>query len=219
MGTQFPLHAVTPVCIVDDDVTVRDALTLLLRIEGFAPSAFADGSAFLQAVSALRPVCVLLDLQLPGQSGVGVLRTLSAMQFAAPVIVMSGHSDIATAVEAMKFGAVDFLEKPFAANAMVDRVREVVAAYRKTMAGQIEGLANFPGRHLLTGRERDVLAEVARGASNKEAGRRLGISPRTVEVHRARIMDKLGAKNAADLMRIVLSERPLRPLLPLNAVQ
>lgn len=216
MGTQFPLHAAAAVCIVDDDVSVRDALTLLLRVEGFAPSAFADGPTFLQAVPVLRPVCVMLDLHLPGQSGLGILQALSAMQFAAPVIVMSGQSDIATAVEAMKFGAVDFLEKPFAASAMTDRVREAVAAYRKTTAGQIEGLANFPGRHLLTGRERDVLAEVARGASNKEAGRRLGISPRTVEVHRARIMDKLGAKNAADLMRIVLSERPSRPPIALS---
>jgi FixJ family two-component response regulator len=213
MGWQLPFGTTTPVCIVDDDVSVRDALGLLLRIEGFAPSAFADGPAFLQGLQTLSPVSVILDLHLPGLSGLDVLRMLSAMHFTPPVIVMSGQSDIATAVEAMKFGAVDFLEKPFAASAMIDRVRQAVAVYRKATDGQIEGLANFPGRHLLTGRERDVLAQVAHGASNKEAGRRLGISPRTVEVHRARIMDKLGAKNAADLMRIVLSERSSRPLL------
>jgi FixJ family two-component response regulator len=213
MGWQLPFGTTTPVCIVDDDVSVCDALSVLLRIEGFAPSTFADGPAFLQGLQTLSPVSVILDLHLPGLSGLDVLRMLSAMHFNPPVIVMSGQSDIATAVEAMKLGAVDFLEKPFAASAMIDRVRQAVVVYRKATDGQIEGLANFPGRHLLTGRERDVLAQVAHGASNKEAGRRLGISPRTVEVHRARIMDKLGAKNAADLMRIVLSERPSRPSL------
>jgi FixJ family two-component response regulator len=213
MDWQLSCDASNSVCIVDDDIAVCDALTLLLRIEGFGPSAFTDGPSFLQALDRLRPVCVILDLHLPGLSGLGVLQRLSAMRFASPVIVMSGQSDIATVVEAMKFGAVDFLEKPFAASAMLDRVREAVVIHRKATAGKIEGLANFPGRHLLTGRERDVLVQVAHGASNKEAGRQLGISPRTVEVHRARIMEKLGAKNAADLIRIVLSERPAAPSL------
>ena len=120
---------------------------------------------------------------------------------------MSGQSDIATAVAAIKAGALDFLEKPFSANTMVDKVRDAVANYRQSMVGYADGLADFPGRRLLTGREREVLGQIARGASNKEAGRRLGISPRTIEVHRARIMAKLGARNTADLIRIVLSPR------------
>lgn len=205
MSKQLPPLPATPVCIVDDDASVRDALTLLLRVEGYVPSAFADGPAFLESLNIQNPACLILDLRLPGLDGLVILRTLAARRFAAPVIVMSGQSDISSAVEAMKFGATDFVEKPFAATVMIERVREAVNAYRNMTAAEIEGLANFPGLHLLTGRERDVLAEVAHGASNKEAGRRLGISPRTVEVHRARIMDKLGARNAADLMRIVLS--------------
>lgn len=194
------------VFIVDDDPSVRDALSLLLRIEGFAPRAFGDAGSFLEALGTRHPACVVLDVNLPDESGLRVLRELAAERAPPPVVVMSGQGDIATVVAAMKFGAVDFLQKPFAASAMADRVRAAVAAYRRTREEHIEGLADFAGRHRLTGRERDVLQQVAQGASNKEAGRRLGISPRTVEVHRARIMDKLGAKNAADLMRIVLSE-------------
>jgi hypothetical protein len=211
MGQLLALNPDSPVFIVDDDPSVRDALSLLLKIEGFSTQAFGDGGAFFEALPMGNPVCVILDLHLPGVPGLEVLRRLSDMRFAAPVFVISGQSDVAMAVEAMKLGALDFLEKPFSASVIIERVREAVMAYRRSMAGQIDEISDFPGRHLLTRRERDVLAQVARGASNKEAGRRLEISPRTIEVHRARIMDKLGARNAADLMRIVLSETPLRP--------
>ncbi len=199
--------------IADDDKSVSDALALLLRLEGFATQSFSDGHAFLDAVRLKPPACVILDLQLPGYSGLNVLRDLAEMRFAPPVIVIAGHSDIPTAVSAMKRGALDFMEKPFAAS-VADRVREAVLAYRRSADGPIPGLGDFSGRHLLTSREREVLGQVASGASNKEAGRRLGISPRTIEVHRARIMAKLGAKNAADLMRIVLSKegRPPRSM-------
>lgn len=195
-----------PVAVVDDDVTVRDALSLLLRMEGFTPHGYGEALAFIDDVKVLSPACVVLDLNLPDMSGLEVLRSLASQKITAPVIMMSGQSDIALAVEAMKNGALDFLEKPFAASAMTDRIRAAVAAHRKASDTVIEGLANFTGRHRLTGRERDVLGLLAYGASNKEAGRRLGISPRTIEVHRARIMEKLGARNSADMMRIVLSE-------------
>lgn len=208
MAAQLQADA-APVFIVDDDPSVRDALSLLLRIEGFAPCAFGDAGSFLEAFRQRQPACVILDVNLPDESGLQVLREM-ANERPPPVVVMSGHGDVATVVAAMKFGAADFLQKPFAASAMADRVREAVAAYRRNREEHIEGLADFAGRHRLTGRERDVLQQVAQGASNKEAGRRLGISPRTVEVHRARIMDKLGAKNAADLMRIVMSEETSR---------
>ena len=211
MGQLLAINQDSPIFIVDDDASVRDALTLLLQIEGFSTQAFGDGGSFLEALPIGNPVCVILDLHLPGMPGLEILRQLSDMRFAAPVFVISGQSDVAMAVEAMKLGALDFLEKPFSASVIIERVREAVMAYRRSSAGHIDGLADFPGRQLLTRRERDVLGQVARGASNKEAGRRLGISPRTIEVHRARIMDKLGARNAADLMRIVLSETQLRP--------
>ncbi|MGB3867446.1 MAG: response regulator [Xanthobacteraceae bacterium] len=206
MVAQLDFNGSAAVFIVDDDEAVREMLSLLLRIEGYETRAFADAGSFLDAVRQQQPCCIILDLNLPDESGLAVLRQLPAIHAPMPpVLVISGHGDIATAVAAMKFGAVDFLEKPFAANAMVARVRDTVAVYRRAREAHIEGLADFAGLHLLTCRERDVLLQVTRGASNKEAGRRLGISPRTVEVHRARIMDKLGARNTADLMRIVLS--------------
>lgn len=211
MGQMLPfVMQDAQVVVVDDDPSVRDALLLLLRIDGFEARAFADGESFFESLQSSTPSCVILDLQLPGRSGLAVLKQLADTRFAPPVFVISGQSDIAMAVAAMKLGAVDFLEKPFSAGAMIDRVREAVLIYRGSMVGRIDGLADFPGLALLTRRERDVLAQVAHGASNKEAGRRLGISPRTIEVHRARIMDKLGARNAADLMRIVLSHTPAR---------
>ncbi|MEW6639357.1 MAG: response regulator [Pseudomonadota bacterium] len=207
MGLKHPFVADLPVFIVDDDSSVRDALSLLLKIEGFVPRGFGDGLSFIEAVQDSLPACVVMDINLPGRTGLELLEDLFKLRFPPPVIVITGQADIAMAVAAMKSGASDVLEKPFAANVLIDRIRDVVAAHHRLTNGYIEGLANFPGRELLTSRERDVLSQVARGASNKEAGRRLGISPRTIEVHRARIMDKLGAKNAADLMRIVLSEQ------------
>jgi len=175
-------------------------------MEGFTPHTFGDAETFVETVRRLAPSCIVLDLNLPGTSGLDVLRSLTALKISAPVIMMSGQSDIALAVEAMKKGALDFLEKPFVASAMIERIRDAVTAHRNACDAAIEGLASFSGRHRLTGRERDVLGLLAYGASNKEAGRRLGISPRTIEVHRARIMEKLGARNSADMMRIVLSE-------------
>jgi two-component system response regulator FixJ len=209
MGQMLPFAIQDgPVVVVDDDPSVRDALLLLLKIDGFEATAFTDGESFLESLRSFKPSCIVLDLQLPGRSGLAVLKQLADMRFAPPVFVISGRSDIPMAVEAMKLGAADFFEKPFSAGVMIDRVREAVLNYRRSLVGGIDGLADFPGLALLTRRERDVLAQVSHGASNKEAGRRLGISPRTIEVHRARIMDKLGARNAADLMRIVLSNKP-----------
>ncbi len=204
---EIPALAGNPaVFIVDDDKSVGDALTLLLRLEGFSTQCFSDGFSFLDMVRSNAPACVILDLQLPGYDGFSVLKELAAIRFASPIIVMSGLSDVPTAVAAMKRGALDFLEKPFPASAMLERVRQAVSSYHRRIETCTNGLADFPGRQLLTSREREVLGQVANGASNKEAGRRLGISPRTVEVHRARIMTKLGARSAADLMRIVLSQ-------------
>jgi FixJ family two-component response regulator len=194
--------------IVDDDPAVRDALGVVLSLEGYNVSGFADGHSFLAAIRSDPPACIILDVHMPGRSGLDILKELNAKNFSAPVFIISGQGDIPMAVEAIKNGAFDFIEKPFDADTVVNRVREAIEAIARKQAhpGGGDMLGQFPGSELLTSREREVLNLIAGGASNKEAGRSLGISPRTIEVHRARIMEKLGAKNAADLVRIVLSE-------------
>ncbi|HUG63010.1 MAG TPA: response regulator [Methylomirabilota bacterium] len=189
--------------IVDDDPSVRDALTVVFDLEGFDARGFASGDEFLEAVDGVTPGCVLLDVHMPGRSGIEVLKALDVATFPAPVFIISGQGDIPMAVSAIKLGAVDFIEKPFDADTVVRRVKDAIAALARQDATR--DMTVFPGSEQLTPRERDVLKAITGGASNKEAGRTLGISPRTIEVHRARIMEKLGARNAADLVRIVLT--------------
>jgi two-component system response regulator FixJ len=191
--------------IVDDDPAIRDALSLVFDMEGYAVDTFDNGDAFLDAVGSTTPNCVILDVHMPGQSGIEILRRLHGTGFAVPVFVISGQGDIPMAVEAIKQGAHDFIEKPFDADTVVTRVRDAIAAVETAAAPPEHPAGAFPGAETLTPREREVLKEITAGASNKEAGRTLGISPRTIEVHRARIMEKIGARNAADLVRIVLS--------------
>jgi len=191
--------------IVDDDPAIRDALSVVFDMEGFGVDTFETGDAFLGAVGATAPDCVILDVHMPGQSGIEILRRLHKDGFQAPVFVISGQGDIPMAVEAIKQGAHDFIEKPFDADTVVTRVRDAIDAVKKAADEPAAMADDFPGADTLTPREREVLREITAGASNKEAGRALGISPRTIEVHRARIMEKLGARNAADLVRIVLT--------------
>jgi two-component system, LuxR family, response regulator FixJ len=198
------------VYVVDDDAAVRDALSVMLTLEGFQVFGFADGESFLAAVRRDRPDCIILDVHMPGRSGLDVLKELQQQRTGAvPLFIISGQGDIPMAVDAIKNGALDFIEKPFHAETLISRIREAIAVARRkafAYAGS-PPLPHFPGRDLLTPRECQVLALIANGASSKEAGRRLGISPRTIEVHRARVMEKLGAKNTIDLVHIVLSER------------
>lgn len=195
--------------VVDDDPLVLNALSVVLSREGYQVTGFGEGASFLAVAKSRIPICIILDVQMPGQSGLEILKELNAQNYPAPIFIISGIGDIPMAVEAIKSGAFDFIEKPFDATTVVTRVREAVEAWARRAQGS-EGAEmlskTFPGRDLLTSRERDVLGQIAAGSSNKQAGRELGISPRTIEVHRARIMEKLGAKNAADLVRIVLTD-------------
>jgi len=193
--------------IVDDDPMVRDMLSTLFTLEGYQVESFAEGTSFLAATRGRKPACVLLDVNMPGRSGIDILKELHACGYPVPVFMISGQADVPLAVDAIKSGAVDVIEKPFNIEAMLERVRQALtSSVQKDEAAGGMSLNSFPGHHALTPRERDVLAMIANGSSNKEAGQRLKISPRTVEVHRARIMTKLGAKNAADLVRIVLRD-------------
>ena len=193
--------------IVDDDPAIRSMLSIVLAKEGYEVVCFAEGGAFLAAAKARSPACIILDVHIPGKSGLDILRSLNAQDYPVPIFIMSGSGDIPMAVEAIKNGALDFIQKPFKGSEIVTRVKEALSAHAARSANPALSLSlHFPGREPLSRREQDVLACLASGASNKLAARQLGISPRTVEVHRARIMEKLGARNATDLMRIVMSE-------------
>ncbi|PZQ19241.1 MAG: DNA-binding response regulator [Ancylobacter novellus] len=195
------------VCVVDDDEVIRDVLSAVFEANGFQVETFDSGDRFLGRLDGPAPACVLLDVLMPGRSGLDVLRELNGRGGGAPVIMISGSADIPMAVDAIKQGALDFIEKPFDPETIVRRVTAALdaSAARAEARAQTEDAAEIPGSDALTPREREVLGLISGGQSNKEAGRELGISPRTIEVHRARIMEKLGARNAADLVRIVLS--------------
>jgi FixJ family two-component response regulator len=193
--------------IVDDDPSVRDILSEVFHRAGYQVASFVDGSSFAIAAKARVPACVILDIYLPGRSGLEILRDIDAPNYAAPIFIASGRGDIPSAVEAIKSGAFDFIEKRMQADALVARVHEAIEARaqrRRESDSAAARPSRFPGSELLTRREHEVLAQIAASATNKEAARTLGISQRTVEIHRAHIMRKLGAKNSIDLARKVL---------------
>ena len=194
--------------VVETDPIAPDMLSDHLSDGGFMVTPLPDGPACLDLVATRVPSAIVLDIESPFETGVDVLRSLKAWQCPSPVVLVSRKADVRSAVEAMKCGAVDVFERPLQFDGLLACLRNAVrnAAMRPKPLRPVR-LRPFPGRELLTRREREVLGQVAAGASNKEAGRMLDISPRTVEVHRSRIMEKLGARNAADLVRIVLQER------------
>lgn len=193
--------------VVDDDPAVRDTLSMVLSAGGYEVICFADGAALLSVARSRTPACILLDVHIPGKSGLDILKELHGEDYPAPIFMISGQGDIAMAVSAIKNGALDFIEKPFRGSEIVTRLNEAIDAYTRRKFGSASDIQSlhFPGREPLTRREREVLEQFTKGASNKEAGRHLGISPRTIEDHRANIMKKLGARNAADLVRIVMT--------------
>jgi FixJ family two-component response regulator len=194
--------------VVDDDPAVRDTLSVVLSAGGYKVICFADGAALLAVARTRTPACILLDVHIPGKSGLDILKELHGEDYPEPIFMISGQGDIAMAVSAIKSGALDFIEKPFRGSEIVARLDEAIEAHARRKAENSAcriASMHFPGRELLTRREREVLEQFIAGASNKEAGLHLGISPRTIEDHRANVMKKLGARNAADLVRIVMS--------------
>ncbi|HWA19335.1 MAG TPA: LuxR C-terminal-related transcriptional regulator [Devosia sp.] len=204
----YPDHQLHPrhVHVVDPDVRNCEALSVLFRLEGFHTSFSTDASMFLAALSRHRPDVVISSMRVGAIDGLTLLRRVKALRTGAPVFMLLDEPDVPYAVEAMKQGASDVLTKPIDGEELVRSVREALrenVQIRPTRRGRRP--IEVRGFSQLTPREREVLELITNGQSNKEAGRELGISPRTIEVHRARVMDKLGAKNTADLMRIVLT--------------
>ncbi len=203
--------------VVDDDASVREALSWLLRSRGMASLTHASGEAFLREVQALgeqpkaqwQPSCVLLDVRMPGMSGLAVFERLLSLQLTRlmPVIFLSGHADLATAVEAVRRGAFDFCEKPFSDNALVDRVEEALTRSREALA-QLQARLDRDRRvEELTERERDVMSQIIAGLPNKLIADALQISVRTVEVHRARVFEKMAVKSAVELANLMRDDK------------
>jgi two-component system, LuxR family, response regulator FixJ len=190
------------VAIVDDDEAVLDSLAVILEAEGFTVAAFASARAFLDRFSGGIDGCVVTDLRMPEMDGLDLLRALGARPPMPPVIMITAHGDVPLAVRAMKHGALDFIEKPFDVDALIASIRAALE-HRARPGGACEEAAERLAR--LTGREREVLEELVIGRSNKEIARTLDISPRTVEVHRARVMEKMEAQSLSQLVRLALS--------------
>ena len=200
----------TLVYIVDDDVGVRDALAWLLRSRRHLHESFASAEEFWSAVAQSPPrqaSCVLLDVRMPGMSGLALFDKLSSLAWREllPVIFLTGHADVPTAVDAVKRGAFDFCEKPFSDNALVDRIEQALAQSHSAF-DQLQGRQLMNAKiSELTDRERDVMHLVTQGLPNKLIADQLQISVRTVEVHRARVFDKMGVKSAVELTNLIQS--------------
>lgn len=191
--------------VVDDDPAMRDSLTFLLGVHGFKTSAYESAAAFLAAVNLDRPDCIVTDVRMPGMNGLELVRHLKADRINTPVIVITGHGDVGLAVEAMKAGVLDFLEKPFADDALLSAVRNALdLANNNASRGEVRSEAE-KRLSALSPRERDVLAGLVAGKTNKVIAIELDISPRTVEVYRANLMSKTQTKNVSELMRIALT--------------
>ena len=198
--------------IVDDDPLVDTALTMALNGEGFNVVNFIEGETFLSAARARTPDCVVIDTYLPRCPGLDVLKRLDAPRYPAPVLVMSRRHDIPTAVDAMRSGAQDFIEKPFDPAEVAARIRDAIDAWQQDHNEGSPLARIFPGHERLTAREREVLEQIASGASNRETGRDLGISPRTAKAHCDVLRQKLGVPRRRQIpvaFRLLTGEDPL----------
>jgi len=195
------------VFIVDDDAGVRDSLAMLLELKGFHTRTFAAAAAFLAEYRPEWPGCLVLDLRMPGMSGLELQADLARRGSRLPVIIVTAHGDVATTRSALKGGAVDFIEKPIDDEALVAAIAAALDrdARERSRARAAAGTAERLAR--LTAREREVLALVAEGRHNREIAAALGISPRTVEVYKARMMEKLQVRRIPDLVRLVLEHQ------------
>jgi FixJ family two-component response regulator len=192
------------VYVVDDDDGMRRALTVLITTVGYQPAAFAKPSEFLAKYDPAQPSCLVLDVRMPEMSGLEVQQHLNKSGSMLPVILVSGHGDIPMAVQAMKDGAFDFLQKPFRDQELIDRINGALKLDAQNRES-VDRLADLNGREQsLTPREREVLALVVDGKANKVIAIDLGLSERTVEIHRANVMEKMGARSVAHLVKMHL---------------
>lgn len=192
------------VYLVDDDAGIRSAIARLLRVAGLQTESYASGTAFLAAADLHRRGCLLLDLHMPGMSGLEVQASLKQRRAALPVIFLTAAADIPIAVAAMREGAVDFIEKPFENEHLLTRVRQAIERSLDDMRRAEERNRTLHRLETLTPREHEVLELVVSGMTAKEIARKLGASHRTIEIHRGHVMEKMAAASLADLVRMRL---------------
>jgi two-component system, LuxR family, response regulator FixJ len=190
--------------VIDDDDALRESLVFLLHTAKIDVESYASAAAFLEALPGHRLGCVITDVRMPGMSGIDLLRRLKELKIEVPVIVITGHGDVPLAVEAMKVGAVDFLEKPFDDEVLLTSVRSALQRLDGETRRQAERADIETRLAALSNRERDVLGGLVAGRANKQIAFDLGISPRTVEIYRANLMNKMQAGSLSDLVRMAL---------------
>ena len=191
--------------IVDDEEAVRSSLAVMLQVAGYAVRAWADGASFLRAASHIEAGCVLLDIRMPEMDGLEVQRAMQEHGITWPIVVLTGHGDISTAVTAMKGGAIDFLEKPLAKSALITAIETALQSFEGTDAARRRAALASQRIARLTAREQEVLRGLANGLPNRNIAHELAISPRTVEIHRANLMAKLGVRTLSDALRLAFS--------------
>lgn len=196
--------------VVDDDAAIRDSLSFLLGSADFHARTYESALAFLDQIGELAPGCIITDVRMPGMSGLELVVKLKEIGIAHPVIVLTGHADVSLAVEAMKAGVVDFIEKPFDDETLLAAVKTALARGEDDAGRQAERAEVEERIAQLSARERDVFEAIVTGESNKSTALKLGISPRTVEIYRANVMEKMGAKTLSDLVRMALQREPSR---------
>jgi two-component system, LuxR family, response regulator FixJ len=196
--------------VIDDDDAVRESIDFLLRSAGLSVRTYDSATSFLDAAPKISAGCIITDVRMPGLSGIDLLRRLQEMQIGLPVIVITGHGDVPLAVEAMKCGAIDFLEKPFDDDVLLASVRSALNRSEESAAVESERAEIRARIAALTQRERDVLEGLVAGHPNKIIAFKLEISPRTVEIYRANLMTKMKAGSLSELVRMALVAGPAK---------
>jgi FixJ family two-component response regulator len=203
------MSQVTPIVfVVDDDVSVRESLELLIRCEGWRPTTFASAQEFLDYPRALIPNCLVLDVSLPGLNGLDLQRLVARERTDMPIIFITGHGDVPMTVQAMKAGAVEFFTKPFNHDVLLTAIRAALERSRVALSLETEMRVLRDRYASLSQRERQVMALVVSGLLNKQVGGELGISEITVKAHRGKVMQKMKADSLADLVRMATRLRP-----------
>ena len=199
------MNALPTVHVIDDDDAVRDSIQMFLANEGLDVRTYASADAFIAALDLAPPGCVVTDVRMPGMSGIELLAEIAKTRLAMPVIVVTGHADVQLAVRAMKSGAVDLLEKPFKAADLINAVSRALEVGRNSQRNVLSAQEAQARLVTLTVRETEVLDRLVRGQPNKIIAYEMGISPRTVEVHRANVMKKTQAGSFSELVRMFLN--------------